>query len=152
MNGFKIGRKNWVIVCDGATALFLRNDGDGQVLNLVEVDAYHEPLKATHDLGADRPGRVYASEGGARSSIESTDLHHKTEEEFVTKIADRLDDYVRGGIIANFVLVAPPRTLGFLRKYMSVAVMNAMKAVVNKDLTKLPVYDIEAHLQRQADV
>ncbi|WP_168879181.1 host attachment protein [Rhizobium sp. P28RR-XV] len=152
MSEFKIGQKCWVIVCDGARALFLRNDGDGQFLNLVEVDVYHEASKATHDLGTDRPGRIHASEGGARSSVESTDLHGKAEEEFVTKIADRLDEYVSGGAIANFVLVAPPRTLGFLRKYMSVAAMNAMKAVVNKDLTKLPVYEIEAHLQRQADI
>jgi protein required for attachment to host cells len=152
MSGFKIDHKTWVIVCDGAKALFLRNDGDRQFPNLVEVDAYHQRLKATHDLGTDHPGRVYASEGGTRSSVESTDLHHQAEEEFVTKVADHLDKYVSDGVIADFILVAPPRTLGFLRKYMSAAAASAMKAAVNKDLTKLPVYEIEAHLQRQADI
>lgn len=152
MSGFTIGKETWVIVCDGARALFLRNDGNGQSLNLVEVDAFHQTLKATHELGADHPGRAYASEGGARSSVESPDLHRKAEEEFVTRIADLLDKYVSDGVVASFILVAPPRTLGFLRKYMSAAALSVMKAVINKDLTKLPVYEIEAHLKHQADI
>ncbi len=151
MNRFKIGSKTWVIVCDGAKALFLRNDGDAQSLNLVEILSFHEPLKATHDLGTDRPGRVYASRDGTRSSVENGDLHRRAEEAFVIRVANQLDEYAQSGTIEHFVLVAPAKTLGLLRQHMKPAAQAAMKAVVNKDLTKLPIYEIEAHLQRQID-
>ena len=151
MNRFKIVSKTWVIVCDGAKALFLRHDGDAQFLNLVEIRSFHEALKATHDLGTDHPGRVFASQDGTRSSVETADLHHKAEEAFIVRVADQLDEYARSGAIAQFVLIAPAKTLGFLRRHMTPAAQAAMKGVVNKDLTKLPIGEIEAHLQRQTE-
>ncbi len=152
MSKVKIGSKTWVIVCDGAHSLFLRNDGNEHVLNLVEVYSGHHPLKATHELGVDRPGRVYASKGGARSSVEASDLHLKAEEEFAANVGDRLEEHMRSGAMSRFILIAPPRMLAFLRTHMKPAVEDAMKASLAKDLTKLTLHEIEAHLQDGPDM
>ncbi|UWU18649.1 host attachment family protein (plasmid) [Rhizobium sullae] len=37
MKTIKIPNKSWVLVCDAAKALLLRNDGDGEHLNLTPV-------------------------------------------------------------------------------------------------------------------
>lgn len=147
MTELRIGWKNWVLVCDGAKALFLRNDGDAELVNLVLVHSSAEPASAAHDLGTDRPGRVFFSENTTRSAIETTDLHQKAEEDFLADIAHRLEGLVREKTIEHLVVIAPPKALGFLRSHIAPAVRAVIKAEIPKDLTKLPVYEIETWLR-----
>ncbi|MBB5575965.1 host attachment protein [Rhizobium paranaense] len=150
MTQLKINWKNWVLVCDGAKALFLRNDGDAEILNLILVHETAEPAEAARTLGSDRPGRVYASKGGARSAVEDVDLHERTEESFLKAIAAQLDKFVHDGTIEHLTLVAPPKALGILRKHISPSVQGAITAELAKDLTKLPIDEIEARLRSEA--
>ncbi|MFS8116114.1 host attachment family protein [Rhizobium jaguaris] len=147
MSALKINWKNWILVCDGAKALFLRNDGDAEILNLVLVHETAEPAEAARALGSDRPGRVYASEGGARSAVEAVDLHQRTEEDFLAAIAVKLDELVGNGTIEHLALVAPPKALGILRKRIGPSVQAVITAELAKDLTKLPIDEIEAQLR-----
>ncbi|NLS08247.1 host attachment protein [Rhizobium sp. P32RR-XVIII] len=83
MDRLRIHSKDWLLVCDGSKALFLRNEGDAQDLDLVEVRTSINERVSTHESGTDRPGRVYASAGGMRSSVEAPDLHERQEQEFL---------------------------------------------------------------------
>lgn len=133
-----------VVVADGEKALFLRNAGDAKFPNLrVErlLEAGHNP--PTHDQGTDRPGRVAV--GAARSAVEGADWHDRAEAAFAADIMAALHEMHRDGQCKEVVLVAAPRTLAVLRQGTS-ALGEAVVAEIAKDLTKLPVWDIEKHL------
>lgn len=136
----------WVLVCDGAKALILHNEGDALQPRLVTVAVFDEPQPPARDLGTDRPGRVRSSNGAARSATEETDLHEQAEADFLARIAAALDQAVREHGVKNLLLVAPPKALGLLRAKLSQAVKGVVSGEVGKDLTGMPVDQIEKHL------
>jgi len=142
----RIPWKSWVLVCDGAKALLLRNDGDATLLNLVLVTTLAEPAPTTRELGADKPGRTHESVGYARSAMEQTDWHAQAEAAFLRRVAGELDKAVRENGIKVLVLVAPPKALGLLRKEMTDSVQACVKAEIPKDLVRLSTHEIEKHL------
>jgi protein required for attachment to host cells len=145
----QIRSKDWILVCDGSKALYLRNEGDAQSINLVEARTSVNETAATRLLGDDRPGRVYASEGGARSAVESPDLHERDEHEFLAIEAAKLEEGIGNGSIPRLLLIAPPRALGFLRQRLGAAARSAVFAEIAKDFTKMPVSEIESRLQKE---
>ena len=46
----------------------------------------------------------------------------------------------------SLIMVAPPRALGVLRQAYSHNLRAALRAEIDKDFVKLPVYEIEKHL------
>ncbi len=146
MTGIKIPWHGWVTVCDGSKALLLRNDGDEVLINLQVFDTLKEHHLATHEIGSDRPGRVFESATTARSANQETDLHDQAESEFLAKLAERLDRLVQEQSVKHLVLVAPPRALGQLRTMLSPIVQAVIQAEIDKDLVNQPVYRIEKHL------
>jgi protein required for attachment to host cells len=89
---------------------------------------------------------VHASVGTARSSVEQTDWHDLAEREFLHELVGRLDTALRNGETKSFIVVAPPRALGVLRQAYTAPVRGAVRGEVDKDLVKVPVYDIEKRL------
>lgn len=146
MSRFSIGHKSWVIVCDGAKALFLRNDGDAGLVNLTVVAHQSQPDEATRDLGSDRPGRVHQSQGAGRSAMEDTDWHEQAEADFLKDVARKVEQLVSAHEIKAMMLVAPPKALGILRSELSGLPAGVLRAEVDKDLVKLTVSEIEKHL------
>ncbi|MCA1408326.1 host attachment protein [Ensifer sp. IC3342] len=142
----RIPHKSWVLVCDGAKALVLRNEGDAELLNLIPVDVAFEHRQPTRMLGTDRAGRVYQSEGGARSAMQQTDWHDQAEETFVSHVAEKLETVLGDHGVSNLVLIAPPRALGILRKRLRPSTRAMVIAEVAKDLAKFPIPEIEQHL------
>ncbi len=135
-----------VLVCDGAKALFLKNEGRPHKSHLTTVEFFNEPHPAAHDLGTERPGRVYQSFSSARSTSEERDLHNEAEIAFLIKIAGELDRMVTADAIRAVILVAPPSALGILRKHLTPVVQSALQKEIGKDLTHLSVGEIEEHL------
>ena len=146
MAELRIDNGDWVVVCDGAKALVLENAGTRANLNLTTKEVYGQPDLKTHELGTDRPGRVYNSVGGGRSAVEQTDWHDQEEQKFLGQLAARLDKAVRGGEARALIVVAPPRAIGVLRRQFSKHVRHAVKAEVEKDYVKMPVEEIARHL------
>jgi protein required for attachment to host cells len=136
----------WVVVCDGAKALVLQNAGDAESPNLKSVEVFEHKSLATHELGTDAPGRSHSSVGHGRSSVEQTDWHDQAETAFLVQLAKHLDASLASGKTKSFIVVAPPRALGVIRPAYSHAVRAAVRAEVDKDLVKLPIYEIEKHL------
>lgn len=136
----------WVAVCDGGRALLLKNKGDAQNLNLVEVETLRQQGVPTHEMGTDRPGRVTRPFDSSRSAVEETDLHEKAEIDFLATVMDRLENAVRTGAATRIVLVAPPRVLGRMRSDMPRSVREAIEGELASDLAHYSVGDIEQHL------
>jgi protein required for attachment to host cells len=138
-----------VFVGDGRKALFLRNAGDEQFPDLRTEQVFKEDNPPSHEQGTDRPGRTFAHAGSHRSSsTEETDWHHLEEHRFAERVAAALEDVVRKRHVPAILVAAPPRTLADLRRAFHADVKAKIVAEVDKDLTKHPVDQIEAHLCR----
>jgi protein required for attachment to host cells len=146
MPEMKIKRGEWVVVCDGAKAILLENVGDAKFPNLQTKEVYEQEDPKTSEQGTDAPGRAFNSVGAGRSAVEQTDWHDQAERSFLADLAHRLDVAVNTGKAKTFILVAPPRALGVMRKLYSARVRDALRAEIDKDLVKLPVHEIERHL------
>jgi protein required for attachment to host cells len=136
----------FVFVGDGRKALFLRNDGDDKFPNLKIEHVIVDKNPPTRAQGADEPGRTFASAAPSRSTYEQTDWHELEEKNFARDVAGALARIVRERKIKALVVVAPPKTLAELRNAFQTDVKGRIVAEVDKDLTKLPVYEIEKRL------
>ncbi|MCS0495198.1 host attachment family protein [Ancylobacter mangrovi] len=142
----KIEAGAWVVVCDGRKALILCNKGDATFPNLRTHEVHEQDNPPTGAQGTDAPGRVHQSASPARSSVEPTDWHDEAERDFLRELAGKLDAAVAKGEVKSLVIVAAPRALGVLRPFYSPALKEAIGAEVDRDMVKLPVYEIEKHL------
>ena len=146
MEKIKIPHNAFIFVGDGRKALFLRNDGDEKFPNLKTEQVFVDQNPATHEQGADRPGRAMESVGERRSSVAQTDWHDLEEHRFAREVAGVLEKVVRERKVEALVVVAPPRTLAYLRAAFHTDVKRRIIAELDKDLTNHPVYEIERHL------
>ena len=137
-----------VLVADGRKMLFLRNHGDAAQIDL-RVEAHREQDNpSNYDQASDAPGRIFTSVGSRRSAMEETDFHQVEEDRFAAKAADLLRERALGGDFEKLIVVAPPRTLGELRKHYHKEVASRIVVEINKDLTNRPIEEIEAALTR----
>jgi protein required for attachment to host cells len=135
-----------VFVGDGRKALFLRNAGDEQYLNLKPERVFLDHNPPTHQQGTDRPGRTFSSVGPGRSAVESTDWHDLEQHRFVRAVSAALEKLVRARHVRSLIIVAPPRTLADLRRDLHDDVKVHILAEISKDLTKHTTEEIEKHL------
>ena len=147
MTNIAVHNGAWVLVGDGRRALFLENHGDPDLLDLRVIEARVEDNPATRDQGTDAPGRAFASRGGPRSSLETTDWHELKKEHFADRIAETINKAAESGEMKEVVLIAPPRVLGELRKHLSVKAQAKVKGEIDKDLTRHPISEIEKALK-----
>lgn len=143
MTGLLIRNHEWVVVCDGAKALVLENTGDAKFPNLKTVEVFEQEDLPTHAQGADVPGRAFNAVGNTRSAVGQTDWHDQSERNFLLRLAHHLDLAVGAGKVKSIIIVAPPRALGMLRPAYSHALKNAVRVELDRDLVKMPVYEIE---------
>jgi protein required for attachment to host cells len=144
MEKVTIPRHALILVCGGAKALLLRNEGDAELVNLQAVEHFAQAEPPAHELGTDRPGRVYQSHGTARSAVETTDFHEAGEAAFLADAAKELDRLATSE--KPKAIIAPPKALGILRQNFSDSVRAAIQAEIAKDLVHLPTDEIERHL------
>jgi protein required for attachment to host cells len=135
-----------VLVGDGRKALFLRNRGDGKFLDLRTERVFLDDNPPTREQGTDKPGRTFSSVGHGRSAFEPTDWHDIEEHRFARAVADALETFVRDQQVKALVVIAPPRTLADLRHAFHDSIKSRIIAEIDKDLTKQPISEIEAHL------
>jgi protein required for attachment to host cells len=146
MSELLIRHGEWVVVCDGAKAMLLENEGNLLHPHLKTLEVLEQADPPTRELGSDAPGRAFNSVGQTRSSVEQTDWHDQAERDFLLRLVERLDAAVTAGKAKSIIMVAPPRALGVLRPAYSHALKTAVRAEVDKDLVKLPVDQIETNL------
>lgn len=146
MSKVKINKGDWIVVCDGAKALVLENIGDEKFPNLKTIQTFEEKHRRSHDLGTGAPGRAFDSASAARSSMEETDWHDQAERQFLEKVVGEIDAAVASGKTTSVVMIAPPRALGVIRGAYTHSLREAVRAEIDKDLVKMPVFEIEKYL------
>ncbi|MDE3174784.1 MAG: host attachment protein [Pseudomonadota bacterium] len=136
-----------IFVGDGRRALFVRNHGDEKFPNLRAERVFADDNPATHEQGTDRPGRSTMSADSSRhSAMEATDWHDIEEHRFVKRVSEALEGLVRERGAAALVIAAPPRALADLRHALHQDVKARIVLEINKDLTKMPLWEIEKHI------
>ncbi len=146
----QVPHNTFVVVADGKKMLFFRNEGDAEFLKL-EVDRKREQeLLADRDLGTDKAGRTFDASGGAgHSAYEETDFHQLEEDRFAAETAEMLKKGALRNEFESLIIVAPPKTLGELRKHYHKEVEKRITGEIAKDLTGHPVPEIEKILRAQ---
>jgi protein required for attachment to host cells len=146
----QVAHNTMVLVADGKKMLFFRNEGDAEFPKLeIERKREHEDAP-DRDLKTDGAGRTFDASGGpGRSAYQETDFHQLEEDRFAAETAELLKKRALRNEYEQLIIVAPPRTLGELRKHYHKEVEKRLAAEVPKDLTGHPVTEIEKILQAQ---
>ena len=165
----QLAHNSVVLVADGRKLLFLRNQGDAEYPNLVVETAQEKPNPADRDqktdaaggasgtqMGAGAPNVAQGGGGGgggqggafapSRGSMAETDFHQLEEDRFAADAAELLKKRALRHDYDALVVVAPPKTLGELRKHYHVEVSNRLTGELDKDLTGHTIPDIEQAL------
>jgi len=144
----QVPHNSFVLVADGKKMLFFRNEGDSQFPRL-EVEGKRETTDAAdRDQKTDLAGRAPSASGGAgHSSYEEADFHQLEEDRFAAETAEMLRMRALRNEFEALIIVAPPRTLGELRKHYHKEVEKRLVGELAKDLTGHPVPEIEKILQ-----
>ncbi|MCF8707040.1 host attachment family protein [Rhizorhapis sp. SPR117] len=139
----KLARDTRVVVLDGDKALFFCNGGlaDRPKLELEREIVQENP--PDREQGSDQPGRAFSSVGAHRSAFEETDFHQLEQDRFAAQIAELLKKMALANEYDRLIVVAPPRTLGMLRKHYHKEVEGRLIGEIGKDLTGHPVPEIE---------
>jgi protein required for attachment to host cells len=149
-----------VLVADGRKLLFLRNEGDGEYPNLQIVTAQEHPNPRTSAQTTDESGGARGTQGGAgapspggggpfgqsRSAMAETDFHQLEEDRFAAEAAELLKKRALVNDFDKLIVIAPPRTLGELRKHYHKEVSARLIGELGKDLTGRPIPEIEQAL------
>lgn len=142
MSDIRLKNDGWIVVADGAKALFLRNVGDALYPNLEVFREESQDNPPTREQGTSRPGRMRDSISPHNSAMETTDWHQLAEDRFAKDLAAILYRQAHGGRFEELVLVAAPSVLGELRKELHKEVTDRIIAEIPKDLTNHPVDQI----------
>ncbi|MCW4460621.1 host attachment family protein [Sphingomonas sp. BT-65] len=136
----------FVVVADGRKMLFLRNEGDAVHPNLQVERKRVQANPANGEQKTDAPGRAFSSVGDGRSAYEEADFHQLEEDRFAADTADLLRARALNNDFESLIVIAPPRTLGELRRHYHKEVEERLAGEIDKDLTRHTIPEIEAAL------
>jgi len=139
----RIAHQGFVVVADGRKMLFFRNEGDATNPHLIVERKAVQDNPADREQGTDTPGRAFSGNGSGRSAFSETDFHQLEEDRFAADVADLLKTRALRGDFDELIVVAPPKTLGDLRKHYHKEVERRLNGELAKDLTGHPVDEIE---------
>ena len=135
-----------VLVADGTKCLFLRNHGDQNQIDL-RVERHDERSDAkNNEMTTDAPGTTRQSGGYGHTAYEETDFHQLEEDRWVKQAAERVNARALRNDFDALAIIAPPRTLGELRKCLHKETVARVIIEIDKEMTGRPIPDIEALL------
>ena len=145
----RVPHNSFIVVADGKKSLFFRNEGDGEFPNLIveRKDVHENPRDG--EQKSDAAGSAPSSMGTVRSAMSETDFHQLEEDRFAAETAELLKQRALRNDFDSLIVVAPPKTLGELRKHYHKEVERRITGEIAKDLTGHPVGEIERILIAQ---
>lgn len=148
----RVPHNAFVVVADGRKMLFFRNEGDAEYPNL-QIEKKRVDVNPSHsDQATDLAGGAMGTRtsGGAwgGGNMEEVDFHQLEEDRFAAETAELLKERALRNDFESLIIVAPPKTLGELRKHYHKEVSDRIAGEIDKDLTKHPVSEIEAVLAK----
>jgi protein required for attachment to host cells len=137
----------WVLIADGTQARVLENTGPGKGLSSVDGLEFSQEALQAQDIMSDRSGRSFSSVGRGRSAYEpKTDPVEHREAEFMKSVAATLEKKCRDGAFSRLIIAAAPIALGDIRKSLGDGVRKTIMAEIDKDLTNIPIPQLNKHL------
>jgi protein required for attachment to host cells len=138
----------WIVAADGARAMIMRNDGTPAKPKFTLIRRYEQKNPPSREQGTDRPGRTNDA-GTHRSAMEEVDWHQLAEDRFVHSLIDEITSAFNRHEFTALVIVAPPATLGEMRKALPDQIREHVVSEINKDLTNLKVHELQDAITRQ---
>ena len=141
-----------VLVANGRKALFLRNQGDEQQIDLRTASHREREDRKDSDIKTDAAGRSSrpAGAGGFQDTMEEPDFHQQEEDRFARELAEKVNAMALAGKFDALVVIAPARTMGELRPLWHKEVGARLVGEHVKEMTDRPIPDIEALLVGEA--
>jgi len=135
-----------VLVTDGRKTLFFRNHGDENQIDL-RIEAFEERADLPNsELKSDAAGSSKQSFGFGRPAMEETDFHQLEEDRWAHAAADEVNKRVLANGFEALAIIAPPKTLGLIRKKLHKEAERRLVCEISKEMTGRPIPDIEALL------
>jgi len=132
-----------VLVTDGRKTLFFRNHGDVNQIDLrTEAHDEREDL-SDGQMKTDAPGTSHQSAGSGRSSYEETDFHQLEEDRWAKTAAEEVNKRALANDFDALAIIAPPKTLGELRKQLHKEAARRVVCEIPKEMTGRTIPDIE---------
>jgi protein required for attachment to host cells len=133
-----------VLVTDGRKTLFFRNLGDQNQIDL-RTEAFDEREDLPNsELKTDAAGSNGQSGGFGRPAYEETDFHQQEEDRWAQAAAEAVNKRVLKNNFDQLVIIAPPKTLGLIRKKLHKEAERRLVCEIPKEMTGRPIPDIEA--------
>ena len=139
----QIPNGTFVVVADGKKMLFFRNEGDEDYPQFELENKRKQELPPNRELKTNEAGRSFAKGSEHRSKVQDTDFHQLEEDRFATETAELLYKRAHRNDFEKLLIIAPPRTLGELRKHYHKEVEDRLLGEIDKDLTGHPIVEIE---------
>ena len=136
-----------VLVTDGRKTLFFRNEGDENQIDLRTEDFDEREDSKDRELRTDAPGTTAQSAGFGRVAYEETDFHQLEEDRWAVAAAEAVNKRVLRNNFDQLVIVAPPKTLGHIRKKLHKEAERKLLCEIPKEMTRRPIPDIEALIE-----
>ncbi len=132
-----------VLVTDGRKTLFFRNHGDVNQIDLrTEAHDEREDSKDS-EMKTDAPGAQAQSGGNGRSTYEETDFHQLEEDRWAKSAAEEVNKRALTNDFDALAIIAPPKTLGELRKQLYKEAEKRVVVEIAKEMTGHTIADIE---------
>jgi protein required for attachment to host cells len=142
----------WVLVADAARARLFEVEQPQQTLSPALGRELIGSNLPSREIASDRPGRTFDSGGEGRHAKEPpTDPARHAQEKFARDVVRLLDEKSKSRAFDRLIIVAPPQFLGDLRAVMPRQLQTAIAAEVAKDLSKLPLHELQDHLREVLD-
>ena len=137
-----------ILVADGRKALFLRNEGDGQRVNLRTASHRERADRKNSDIKTAPSGQSPAPAGSGLfgGTMGEPDFHQQEEDRFARELAEKINAMALDGAFDELVVIAPARTMGELRPLWHKETARRIVGEHVKEMTGRPVEDIEALL------
>jgi protein required for attachment to host cells len=142
----------WVLVADAARARLFQVEQPQQTLRAALARELIGSNLPSREIASDRPGRTFDSGGEGRHAMEpATDPARHAQQEFARDVVRLLDEQKESRAFDRLIIVAPPQFLGDLRALMSQQLRQVVHAEIGKDLSKLPLHELQDHLAEVLD-
>jgi protein required for attachment to host cells len=139
-----------IMALDGARMSLFRNKGNEREPKFELLAEESRKTPSTAELGGDQPGRTFQSMGSARGAYETTDWHQQAEDEFAEEMAELFNFHMSDGTRKG-VLIAPPKVMGTVRKYLHPDARSRLIAEIDKDYAGRTALEIAELLDKLPD-
>lgn len=139
-----------VLVADGKKMLWLRNQGDSDLIDLrtESHDQRDDPMD--REIKTDAPGTQGQRWGAGRPAMDEVDFHQQGEDRWIRDAAEEVNRRALSNDFDALAVIIPPKALGEFRKKLHKEAERRIVLTVNKEMTDRPIPDIEELLVGEA--